>query len=109
MDSTDLDHLGIRNRFVDSASIEVNRRARRAKTDRIDLLKLCCLRGANATCGAMCGCLPSRRKRRDRSAAIARPWWPQTRAVNQMRSWLSTFGARWPTKRQPASWTKVTV
>jgi transposase len=31
---------GIRNRAVDSASIEINRRARRAKTDRIDALKL---------------------------------------------------------------------
>src|SRR5215204_4775531 len=32
--------LGIDNRVVDSASIEVNRRARRTKTDRIDALKL---------------------------------------------------------------------
>ena len=32
--------LGLRNRVVDSASIEVNRRARRAKTDRLDALKL---------------------------------------------------------------------
>src|ERR1041384_5457305 len=31
---------GIANRVVDSASIEVNRRARRTKTDRIDALKL---------------------------------------------------------------------
>src|SRR2546422_11316576 len=35
-----LTQLGLRNRVVDSASIEVNRRARRAKTDRIDALKL---------------------------------------------------------------------
>ena len=32
--------LGADNRVVDSASIEVNRRARRAKTDRLDALKL---------------------------------------------------------------------
>jgi transposase len=31
---------GIRNRMVDSARIEVNRRARRAKTDRLDALTL---------------------------------------------------------------------
>ena len=31
---------GARNRVVDSASIEVNRRARRTKTDRIDAVKL---------------------------------------------------------------------
>src|SRR5688572_4866143 len=30
---------GVANRVVDSASIEVNRRARRAKTDRLDALK----------------------------------------------------------------------
>src|SRR5919205_819962 len=35
-----LDCLGIANRVVDSASIEVNRRARRAKTDRLDAIKL---------------------------------------------------------------------
>ena len=35
-----LEARGIRNRVVDSASIEVNRRARRAKTDRLDALKL---------------------------------------------------------------------
>ena len=32
--------MGIANRVVDSASIEVNRRARRAKTDRMDVEKL---------------------------------------------------------------------
>ena len=35
-----LTQRGIRNRVVDSASIEVSRRARRAKTDRLDALKL---------------------------------------------------------------------
>ena len=35
-----LEAQGIRNRIVDSASIEVNRRARRAKTDRLDAVKL---------------------------------------------------------------------
>jgi transposase len=33
-------HLGVNNLVVDSSSIEVNRRARRAKTDRMDLGKL---------------------------------------------------------------------
>jgi transposase len=33
-------HLGVRNLVVDSLSVEVNRRARRAKTDRMDLGKL---------------------------------------------------------------------
>jgi transposase len=35
-----LTHIGVRNLVVDSSSIEVNRRARRAKTDRMDLAKL---------------------------------------------------------------------
>jgi len=35
-----LEAQGIRDRIVDSASIEVNRRARRAKTDRLDAVKL---------------------------------------------------------------------
>lgn len=35
-----LTELGVCNRVVDSASIEVNRRARRAKTDRLDVRKL---------------------------------------------------------------------
>jgi transposase len=35
-----LSHEGIRNRVVDSASIEVNRRKRRAKSDRLDATKL---------------------------------------------------------------------
>jgi transposase len=35
-----LDHEGIANLVVDAASIEVNRRARRAKSDRLDVAKL---------------------------------------------------------------------
>jgi transposase len=35
-----LDSQGIENRVVDSASIEVNRRAKRAKTDKLDVKKL---------------------------------------------------------------------
>lgn len=35
-----LENLGIKNHVVDSSSIEVSRRYRRAKTDRIDVLKL---------------------------------------------------------------------
>ena len=35
-----LEMLGVKNHVVDSAAIEVNRRARRAKTDRLDAAKL---------------------------------------------------------------------
>jgi transposase len=33
-------HLGVKNLVVDSSSTEVNRRARRAKTDKMDVGKL---------------------------------------------------------------------
>jgi hypothetical protein len=51
---------GIDNLVVDSASIEVNRRARRAKTDRLDSDKLLgmlmrYIQPANAACGRWCG------------------------------------------------------
>lgn len=36
-----LTRLGVQNIVVDSSSIEVNRRARRAKSDRLDVVKLC--------------------------------------------------------------------
>jgi transposase len=35
-----LESVGVESRVVDSSSIEVNRRARRAKTDRLDVIKL---------------------------------------------------------------------
>jgi transposase len=41
----ELEHRGMRNVVVDSASIEVNRRARRAKTDRLDGRKLLTMLG----------------------------------------------------------------
>ena len=59
--------LGVANRVVDSSSIEVNRRARRAKTDRIDAVKLVqmLVRAwcGSGRCGAKCGCRPWRRRR----------------------------------------------
>ena len=72
-----LTQLGLANRVVDSASIEVNRRARRAKTDRLDALKLvhdagAGLCAASAACGARCGCRRWRRRRRARSVASGR-------------------------------------
>ena len=51
---------GIDNIVVDSASIEVNRRARRAKTDRLDGDKLLAMllryTRASGGCGRWCGC-----------------------------------------------------
>jgi transposase len=106
-----LGQRGISNRVVDSASIEVNRRARRAKTDRLDALKL--VRMLVRVC---CGearvwqevHVPTvaeeaqRQVSRERTALTQE----QTRLVNQMRGWLATWGARVP-RRTGAWWTRV--
>lgn len=107
-----LTQLGITNRVVDSASIEVNRRARRAKTDRLDALKLvrmlvrACsgerdvwreVRVPSATDEA------ARHVSRERTALVQE----QTCVMNQMRSWLATWGCALPSRRASAWWTTV--
>ena len=107
-----LDGRGIANRVVDSASIEVNRRARRAKTDRLDALKL--VRMLVRVCGGERGVwsevrVPTvadearRQVSRERTALTQ----DQTRLVNQMRSWLATWGAMLPSRRRGSWWTRV--
>jgi transposase len=103
---------GIANRVVDSASIEVNRRARRAKTDRLDALKLvrmlvrvCC--GERRVWSEVR--VPSlaeeaaRQVSRERTALTQ----DQTRLVNQMRGWLATWGCALPARRPRGWWTTV--
>ena len=107
-----LTQMGLMNRVVDSASIEVNRRARRAKTDRLDALKLvrmlvrvCCgerrvwseVRVPNVADEA------ARQVSRERTALTQ----DQTRLVNQMRGWLATWGCRLPSRRPAGWWTTV--
>jgi transposase len=107
-----LTQLGVRNRVVDSASIEVNRRARRAKTDRLDALKLvrmlvrvCC--GERRVWSEVR--VPSvadeaaRQVSRERTALTQ----DQTRLVNQMRGWLATWGCGLPARRPAGWWTTV--
>ena len=104
--------MGVRNRVVDSASIEVNRRARRAKTDRLDALKLvqmlvrvCC--GERRVWSEVR--VPSvadeaaRQRSRERTALVQE----QTRLVNQMRGWLATWGATVPGRRTGPWWTQL--
>lgn len=104
--------LGATNRIVDSASIEVNRRARRAKTDRLDALKL--VRMLVRVCSGERDVwrevrVPSveveaaRQVSRERTALIQE----HTRLINQIRSWVTTWGARVPRQRRPAWWTGV--
>jgi transposase len=110
-----LTQLGLGNRVGDSSSIEVNRRARRTKTDRIDALKrvtmlvrVCCgeahvwheVRVPSVDDEA------ARHVSRERTALTKE----QTRLSNQITGWLATWGcvvsarARraadgWPTAR----------
>jgi transposase len=105
---------GLENRVVDSASIEVNRRARRTKTDRIDALKLVMML-VRACCGEPRVFaevrVPSpegeaaRHRSRERTALVRE----QTRLRNQIGSWLATCGCRVTarTRRQAAWWTDV--
>ena len=103
---------GIANRVVDSASIDVKRRARRAKTDRLDALKLVMML-MRVCCGEPDvwsevrvpseGDEAARHVSRERTALIQE----RTRIVNQTRSWLATYGGRLPTRRCGGWWTQV--
>lgn len=104
--------LAFRNRVVDSSSIEVNRRARRAKTDRLDALKL--VRMLARVCAGERGVwsevrVPTvsveaaRHVSRERTALVQE----QTRLVNQLRGWLTTYGTTLPTRRADGWWTRL--
>jgi transposase len=107
-----LTQLGLANRVVDSSSLEVNRRARRAKTDRLDALKL--VRMLVRACSGEREVwrevrVPSqadeaaRHVSRERTALVQE----QTCVMNQMRSWLTTWGCALPSRRASAWWTAV--
>jgi len=104
--------LGIANRVVDSASIEVNRRARRAKTDRLDVLKLVTMlvrvsggerRVWSEVRVPTVAEEAARHVSRERTALTQ----DQTRLVNQMRGWLATWGTTLPARRRDAWWTTL--
>lgn len=103
---------GIANRVVDSSSIEVNRRKRRAKSDRLDAVKLVRLlvrvcagdREAWAEVRVPSAAAEAARHRsRERTALTVE----QTRLRNQIGSWLATAGARvsMRVRAQAAWWT----
>jgi len=96
-----LTQLGVVNRVVDSASIEVSRRTRRPKTDRLDALKL--VRMLVRACYGEQRVwsevhVPSvvdeaaRQVSRERTALTEE----KTRLTNQLRGWLTTWGATLP-------------
>jgi len=103
---------GVANRVVDSSSIDVKRRARRMKTDRIDALKLVqmLVRVWAGEAGVWSEVrVPTvaqegaRHVSRERTALTQE----QTRLVNQLRSWLATMGATLPSHRAEGWWTTV--
>jgi transposase len=103
---------GVANRVVDSASIEVNRRARRAKTDRLDALKLVamlvrvCVGERRVWREVRVPTIAeeaARQVSRERTALTA----DHTRLVNQMRGWLATWGTTLPGRRRGEWWTRV--
>jgi len=107
-----LEAQGIRNRVVDSASIEVNRRQRRAKTDRLDALKLV-LMLVRACSGERrvwrevhvppVAAEAARHVSRERTDLIRE----RTRLRNQIGSWLATAGCRRPGRLGARWWTTV--
>ena len=104
--------MGIHNRVVDSASIEVSRRARRTKTDRVDALKLVAI--LMRVCGGERDVwrevrVPTLAEEATRHGSRERSQLVQdaTRLVNQMRSVLATWGAQLPARRPGAWWTTV--
>jgi transposase len=105
---------GVENRVVDSSSIEVNRRHRRAKSDRLDAVKLvmllvrvCCGdRGAWSEVRVpTTAAETARHLSRERTALTQE----RTRLRNQIGSWLATMGcvASHRTRRQPQWWSAV--
>jgi transposase len=107
-----LTQRGIHNRVVDSASIEVNRRARRAKTDRLDALKLARL--LVRVCGGEQRAwsevrVPTVAEEAARQVSRERTALTQehTRIRNQMGGWLATWGATVPARRRRSWWTTV--
>jgi transposase len=103
---------GVSNRVVDSASIEVNRRARRTKTDRIDAVKLVTML-VRAAAGERtvwrevrvptAADEATRHRSRERQTLVRE----RTRLINQMRSWLATWGTALPPHATGEWWTTV--
>jgi transposase len=101
---------GIANRVVDSSSIEVNRRSRRAKSDRLDAVKL--VRLLARVCAGdrqawsevrvpSAATEAARHRSRERTALTVE----QTRLRNQIGCWLATAGARVSSRvREQAQW-----
>jgi transposase len=92
-----LERMGVKNRVVDSASIRVERRARRAKSDRLDVVGLLDLvirrcRGEDRVCRV---CVPPPAKDEDLrrlDRELEEAGHERTRSINRIKSFLATEG-----------------
>jgi transposase len=104
--------LAVENRVVDSASIEVSRRAKRAKTDRLDALKLVAMlvrvcQGERGVWREVRVPTAEAEATRHGSRERARLVQDRTALRNQVRSWLVTCGTAVPRHAEGAWWTTV--
>ncbi len=104
--------LGVANRVVDSASIEVSRRAKRTKTDRLDALKLVAMlvrvgHGERGVWREVTVPTAEAEATRHGSRERARLVQDRTAMRNQVRSWLVTCGTAVPADAPGAWWTTV--
>ncbi|HET6957875.1 MAG TPA: IS110 family transposase [Vicinamibacterales bacterium] len=100
---------GWANRVVDSASIEVNRRQRRTKTDRVDAQKLVTML-VRACCGEPDvwrevrvpseAAEAARHVSRERTALKE----DENRVRNQIESWLATYGCQLGRRERTGEW-----
>lgn len=107
-----LTSLGYHNRVVDSASIEVSRRARRSKTDRLDAVKLVAMlwrvcSGERRVWQEVRVPAEADEAARHLSRERAQLVQETTRLTNQLRSVVATWGGRLPARRRGAWWTQV--
>ena len=92
-----LERMGVCNRVVDSASIRVDRRARRAKSDRLDLVGLLDLvirrsRGEDRVCRVCHPPSPEAEDLRRLNREMESAKHDRTRSINRIKSFLATEG-----------------
>lgn len=92
-----LERMGVRNRVVDSASIHVDRRARRTKSDRMDVVGLLDLvirrcRGEDRVCRVCVPPSPEAEDMRQLDRELAAAIHDRTRSINRIKSFLARQG-----------------
>jgi transposase len=92
-------HLGVRNLVVDSSSIEVNRRARRAKTDKMDLGKLLLMlmrydHGERRVWSVVRVPTVEQEDRRQLHRELSALRGERTRHINRIKGLLTSYGVR---------------